>query len=565
MKTNLNADFLLRAVCPALALLASTPAGADEPKITDRKISIASFVDVGQVMQGSIDDGQGTKIDLKNAFLNRDGIALNYSATLNDNLHMNIGVGGLFWKAIPETQNENSKRILFGPGISEASAQYDFSPRLELKFGFFGYKYNPDAANLGEYLLKSEAYPNIIRTAGPGGWVWMNSNEYKSMGAKLTWRMMDGAVRHDFLIFSEFNETPIFDFSPSYVATASLGRNFEIGAGVSLHRFIPIRPSVTTPRGADNTYVRYDNFPEVQWHADLIVKDAAGRPIDTVYTSWRGNAQFNEAAFLAADPTRKSVEVRLTQIGSAAGSRAGTLDQMTNQLGYCESDGVADDQCSTNYLVNAKGDRALVVDPATGAVLKNAAGEDSSVGIGPSQRELLTFKGIKVMGRASLNLGGLLGMEQKLGSFKVFAEAAILGVQNQPLYYDDITQRIPIMAGADIPTFGILNRLALQIEYFRNPWPDNTYQQFQRALPHPSFPQDNIARYESEKRAGVYDEDDLKWSVYLHRELFTGLDLFGQVAHDHFRVQNVNTEPSYVPVTHSKSDWYYMLRLQWHI
>src|SRR3954469_9242906 len=156
-----------------LSLLAHGFAIAEETetKITDRKVSIVGFVDAGQIVSGNLN---GDKMN--GSFLNRDGVALTYSGTMNDNLHMNIGVGGLFWKPIPETSNDQTKRIGFGPGISEASAQYDFSSSLTLKFGFFGYKYNSDASDLGEYLLRSEAYPNIIFSGGPGGWVWLNSN-----------------------------------------------------------------------------------------------------------------------------------------------------------------------------------------------------------------------------------------------------------------------------------------------------------------------------------------------------------------------------------------------------
>ncbi len=105
---------------------------------------------------------------------------------------MNIGVGGLFWKPFIQIPgNAATEKINFGPGISEASSQYDFTSNLNLKFGYFGYKYNPDATDLGEYLFRSEAYPTMLQNGNSGGWVWLG-NEYKSMGAKLTWNLLDG-------------------------------------------------------------------------------------------------------------------------------------------------------------------------------------------------------------------------------------------------------------------------------------------------------------------------------------------------------------------------------------
>src|SRR4051812_8341789 len=76
-----------------LALISAGVAVADEAKITDRKVSVSAFVDAGQIVHGSLNDGQGTPASLDGVFVNRNGVALTYSGTLNDRLHMNIGVG----------------------------------------------------------------------------------------------------------------------------------------------------------------------------------------------------------------------------------------------------------------------------------------------------------------------------------------------------------------------------------------------------------------------------------------------------------------------------------------
>jgi hypothetical protein len=504
---RMNAMKALACLMPVLFAAGGPYADEGDPKITDRKVSVVGFVDAGQVIKGSliIDDGASAPLKLDNAFLNRNGIALTYSGTLNGNVHMNIGVGGLFWKPLPETPNVGSKRIQFGPGISEASAQYDFSSALSLKFGFFGYKYNPEAVNLGEYLLRSEAYPTLIRTGSTGGWVWMNSNEYKSMGAKLSWDMLGGALRHDVLLFSEFNEAPIFDFSPSYVATAKLGNAFEFGAGFSLHRWLPIKPSQTTPKSTFNTYVEVDGFP----------------------------------AFPALNDTVNNRH----QLGFSGG----TLKDIENQVGsYLDSAGSPIATVGKDSLGNT------VFILADGRVLR------------PKVSKALTFKGVKVMARAALNIGNLLGMEEeRTGSFKLFGEVGILGVQNQPYYYEKIEQRIPLMVGMNLPTFGILNLFALQLEYFKNPYPENSYEQFNNTLPRPAYPSGNPAIYEANRLAGMYSEDDLKWTLYVQKKLFPGLDLFVQAANDHFRVQDVTAQPSFGTVTRERSDWYYMIRFQW--
>ncbi len=503
----------IAALTVAAGLAGVHPAFGDDKKShkVERNVSVLGFVDAGQVMKGSVisdDEGSDPPLKLNQAFLNRDGIALTYSATMDDRLHVNIGVGGLFWKPIPETSNPATTRIAFGPGISEASAKFDFTSNLNIKVGYFGYDYNPDAKNLGEYLLRSEAYPSIVHTGGSGGWVWMNDFKYKSMGAKLTWELLGGALRQDFLLFSEFSEVPIFDFSPSYVATLKTGKVFEFGAGFSLHRYLPIKPSVTTPNRPTNTYVEIDKFPAIP--------------------------AINDTVTIGGHH----------QLGFAGGS---LKDMEGNIANYTEADG-------RTPLVSIGKD-------SLGRTIFVTATKDT---LRAKTSTVLTFKGIKVMGRASMNIANLLGMEEeKSGSFKLFAEAAVLGLQNQPYYYENINQRIPVMLGVDIPTFGILTSASFQVEHFGNPYPENSSQQYINSLPQPAFPAGNPALYEKNRAAGLYAEDDWKWSLYIQRNLYTGLDLFLQAANDHFRVQDENGAPSKTPVTNRKSDWYYLLQFQW--
>ncbi len=490
--------------CLALACVAGF-ANADKggPVITERSLSVAAFVDAGQVIQGTYvnDDGGKTPQDLQGVFMNRDGVALTYSGTLNGNVHMNIGVGGLFWKpflGIPG--NASTKKINFGPGISEASTQYDYNSRLTVKFGYFGYKYNPDATNLGEYLLRSEAYPTILQNGTVGDWVWLG-NEYKSMGVKVTWDLLDGALRQDFLLFSDFYVSPLFDFSPSYVATWKVNKAFEIGGGFSLHRWLPIKPSETTPNQAGNIYVEIPNFPAL------------------------------------SDPS-----------DSVLGFNGGTLKGMEGQIvNFVDSSGSP----IVRQGVDAQG-RTIFILNSTGDTLR------------PTTETKLTFKAIEVMGRASLNLSTLFGLNEKTtGPFKLFGEIAILGLQNQPYFYEDMTQRIPIMLGADIPTFNWFDLFSVQCEYLKNPYPDNNFNQFQNTVPQPQLPSDNPAIYKLREQEGVYNHDDFKWSMNLQKTIVSGWQAELQVANDHLRVQDESAQPSFMPVTRAKSDWYYLLRFLW--
>lgn len=486
--------FACAALCCALGTAHAEQAA---PNVTERHLSIAGFIDAGQVMHGVYvnDDGGTPPLELHNTFMNRDGVAITYSAILNEKLHMTIGVGGLFWKPfLVKLGNAATEKINFGPGISEASSQYDFTPNLTFKFGYFGYKYNPDATNLGEYLLRSEAYPTVLQNGQSGGWDLIG-NAYKSMGTKLTWDLAGGNFRQDLLIFSDFYSNPLFDISPSYVATWKVGKVFELGGGLSLHRWIPIKPSQTTPTGADNTYAEIPGFP--------------------AYPGFAGG-------------TLKTMESLVNGISDSAG----------NPLA---SRGV-DAQGRTVFVTSA------------GDTLR------------PSKETELTFKAIEVMGRASLNLGAAFGMEEgSTGPFKLFGELAVLGIQNQPYYYEDVTQRMPMMFGVDIPTFKLFDLLSVQAEYFKNDYPDNNFLQFQNGWPQPTLPGEDPVKYAAAKQAGVYKKDDWKWSVMVQRTIIPGWQAYLQVANDHLRTQDESAQPSFMPVTQGKSDWYYLIRFLWSI
>jgi hypothetical protein len=121
------------------------------------------------------------------------------------------------------------------------------------------------------------------------------------------------------------------------------------------------------------------------------------------------------------------------------------------------------------------------------------------------------------------------------------------------------------MLGVNIPTFGVLDLLAFQVEYLKNSYPDNNNEQFSNVLPHAAFPANSPYDYAVRKASGQYVDDDLKWTAYLKKTIVPGLEAYLQVANDHFRVQDFNAQPSFMPLTQRPSDWYYMLRLQWNM
>jgi hypothetical protein len=186
-------------------------------------------------------------------------------------------------------------------------------------------------------------------------------------------------------------------------------------------------------------------------------------------------------------------------------------------------------------------------------------------GIPNSQLSYYTFQGIKLMGRASFNPQAWLA-STALGpqDLKLYAEFAILGVQNYPFYYEDITERMPIMFGFNLPTFKILDVLSIEVEYYKSRFQSNIRDVFQLSYPKWQLPPDQTTEnYQAFIDSSSIDtEDDWHWSIYGRKALYDGLDLFIQVASDHMRVLSFNAEPSNIAATRKPNQWYYLARLE---
>ena len=82
----------------------------------------------------------------------------------------------------------------------------------------------------------------------------------------------------------------------------------------------------------------------------------------------------------------------------------------------------------------------------------------------------LTSKAIRLMGRINFDFKPLFGLEGAMSErdFKLYFEAILMGVENQPVFYEDRSQRFAWMAGFHFPTFGLLDVLAIEAEYWPN-------------------------------------------------------------------------------------------------
>lgn len=165
-----------------------------------------------------------------------------------------------------------------------------------------------------------------------------------------------------------------------------------------------------------------------------------------------------------------------------------------------------------------------------------------------------TFAGQKAMVRASLDLSGLVGSESER-SFAVYFEAALLGIKDYPTFYDKRADRTVIMAGMNIPTFGLLHKLNVEVERCTYPYRQNTGEPNISGSAIPQVRESFFPLYQPIRG------DDLKWSVFAERKLGENLSLYAQVANDHLRNAFIFGAPAEEGFLTEKNHWYWVMKL----
>jgi hypothetical protein len=510
--------YFRRATWAALAV--AITAWADEAPMVQR---------MPLIMGASLQWGQAFGVDpnkFRTSTLN-SMVPLHYTtvwmmqeATIEHRLKVDLGFGGIFFYPFPEDPAVGYTSYRSGGvAISVASATYGWgdlrNPGLQMVVGQFPFKYNPEVKNLGEYLFRSESYPTIVRS---GDWGAIDNAKADLWGMDLGSKSSGGLFRNDFLLTMANEQLPLYDVSVTDVAAVNIGGIFEIGGGIQLSRVLPVAPSKTHPLGKKQTG----------------------------YFTWTARDQAELRAQIAKNPA-------LSDTGNA-----GLLTKKYLPPGGSEEIMAVDTslEVGKTYWMN---DQRPAVVFATGD---------------PSLRDLLnpeylTFQSVKIMARASLDIKPWLGLGS-LGKddLKLYAESAILGIKDYPIFYNKMSDRMPIMVGFNVPTFGLLDYLTLEAERFTSPYINSTVSMklFRYATPKTIDGEGNAApigvadpRFNNVRQP--YTEDDIKWSITAAKKI-ENVMISAQAGRDHFRPITGSFEPEWTELTATKNSWYYMTKLQ---
>jgi hypothetical protein len=183
-----------------------------------------------------------------------------------------------------------------------------------------------------------------------------------------------------------------------------------------------------------------------------------------------------------------------------------------------------------------------------------------------------TFKGTKFMCRATFDFKELFGGGEGLfGSedFKLYGEAALLGVKNYAGWYENWKERVPMMVGFNIPTFKLLDVLSIEIERYTSPYvnsQDNVWKG-SSSVPYIAKNSTTFPNYNRDWNDSLAQtDDDIKWSIYASRKIGKYLRISAQAASDHTPKIWYSPHPApqsarYNDMVPKSKDWYFMMRL----
>ncbi|HUI91267.1 MAG TPA: hypothetical protein VLX68_03370 [Chitinivibrionales bacterium] len=501
------------------------------------KTNIFIGLDEGQAMQGVLDQAQpAPQLSPPYATVQRlwqQEMVMYLTAAINYRERLQFILStecDLHFSTVQPQIFPNTTRPGFFFYANDVEVNYSFGnldmPWLRIAVGYFPVKYNPDAKNLGEYLLRCSAYPTVIVTNFEFAMI-------RQLGLRLSGFLGNPAIdqlKWDLMLTSESQDYPLFDGTLSAIVSNTLFDMFDIGAGVSFQRLFPVDDSKTTPK--DKPLAQYTDVNGVQqaytYSSTKVMARASVNPLRFVpQFKLPAPEFFGDKPFFGKEDLKIYGEVAVlgTQDIFAYDSFAQDTQYVNGiPVGFTNKPGtgkpVAD---SINYYNNWK-DRVPVmagIDLPTNPLI--------SYGVLP----LLLTKWLK----------DETGSDIRLLSYITLLPALASGVMDHFLGWD---------LGLDV--------MSLEFEWFSQRYPNSDFYAVNPGVNYKSpVPYPNSYRY----AAGFGKPEPSKYSLYFQKNFLNKFAISGLVGRDHFRPISF-VSPDYAQnddFLQSKNHWWWMMRL----
>ena len=218
----------------SLLLANSVMAAEDSTEKYVPKLSGYASWESGEVVRGY---SSSAGVELDRAWLQTGYMGICANADVSD--HLRILVGGEGQYIVSFRRSEGGANDVFTElrfpqtvfSIKRGEALYTAGSAsnslFQLEAGFFPYKYDADAKDLGEYLFRTYCYPTAMINEFDKPYA-----DLVGLRLGLTLNAGPGAFHNDLLFTTSTQFWPFGDFSLSYLADYSFPRLFTLGAGV---------------------------------------------------------------------------------------------------------------------------------------------------------------------------------------------------------------------------------------------------------------------------------------------------------------------------------------------
>jgi hypothetical protein len=241
----------LIAILGAIFFSRMTMCEADTSDITTKLSGYASME------SGEIESAWHQTSHFNDRWLLRNFVNLTGTCNIRDNIRIVAGATGRMWyETFPDAKLSLSPMSPRKPMttfyLDQASGIFSFwgeknNPLLQFELGYFPFKYNPDARDLGEYLFRSGIYPPIVITD-------IDKAYERVEGTRLCLSLFNNSLHIQQLFTQEVQLPSFFDFSLSYVMDYDFKKIFDIGGGIMFCRLISTNTDVTTPKVSQTAY-----------------------------------------------------------------------------------------------------------------------------------------------------------------------------------------------------------------------------------------------------------------------------------------------------------------------
>ncbi|MEO6094332.1 MAG: hypothetical protein ABIW76_01175 [Fibrobacteria bacterium] len=488
-------------------LMSAVLAGAMDTKVDYKPLKITGVQEFGQIQSGMLISTPYQPMSAE--WLDHFGSFLTQEAKVNERLLIQIGLGGTFQNGKPERVDEKfggSQYKMFFIGPTIAKATVLFGEdRAKPAFSIGG--------GIFPFKYNSQAVnlgEYLFRTGAYPTYI-MNGGLLMIGDNAAYLQGYHAAARLgnldlDLLMTTETGMPPLYDWSLAALANYRIMDGaIEVGAGVNFKRILQVDPKRTVVDSAANSYFTRNG------------RHYVGDP--SYYQE-----QFNFYDFKitnAKSPTSDTIG-----FGAKRDAAKAAADSV-----------------------------ASWIDPVT----RTVPGASKFTPAGPI-----------FMAKAGVDFKKLFGIETKSPKDMIlYGEWALLGWENFPVYYEKRTDRMPIMFGFNLPTFGLLNLFALQGEHFSSPFQNNSYSLGGSNYATPWYPNGTTKEFSEKEYNDLSTKDDWAWSVLVQRSFYRSFTLSGQIARDHLRTVGTDwfygsrLEPT--EDLHKISDWYWAFQLAWSI